>query len=113
MKAKKIVIWWLANGKEHPFIEQEEKKISSLMPLVEALFPGINYYSMSGFGDVMRTCGMPALKKRFPELLTMSEEDIAREATAEVEITEFLPSKGYEWSDDPAWMATFQERLTA
>jgi len=43
------------------------------MPLVEGLFPGINYFSMTGFGQVMRDHVQPVLKKLFPKLVDKLE----------------------------------------
>ena len=56
---------------------------------------------------------MPVLKKRFPELLTVSADNIARELDSEVEVTEFLPSKGYEWQNGNDWQTEFQRRMAA
>ena len=113
MKCKKLVIWWLVTEQEHPLLTDKDKKIESLMPLVSAVLPGVNYYSITGFSQVMKQCVIPVLKKRFPELATFSAEDIAQEPDAEVEITEFLPSKGYEWQDSGDWQTEFEKRLAA
>ena len=113
MRFKKLVIWWLVTGREHPLLNKNEKTIESLVPLVQAVLPGVNYYSMTGFSQVMKQCVMPVLKKCFPELATVSEEEIAREADAEVEVIAFLPSKGYEWQDSDDWQTEFEKRLVA
>lgn len=96
MKFKKLVVWWLVTEQEHPSLTNNDKKIETLMPLVQAVLPGINYYSITGFSQVMKQYVIPVLKKRFPELATVSADDIALEPDAEVEVTDFLSSKGYE-----------------
>lgn len=111
MKCKTAVLWWLVNNKEHEQLKEGDKKIEALMPLVETLFPGINYYSITGFSQVMRECVIPALKKRFPELLTTPVEAIKPKATTEV--AKLLPSKGYEWQDSPKWRSKFEKILAA
>lgn len=110
MQCKKNVIWWLVNGGDSLLLKEEDKKIEALMPLVQALFPGINYYSVTGFSQVMHQCVVPALKKRFPDLQSVPEESTAE---GEVEINELLPSKGYEWQDSPEWGAKLGELLAA
>ena len=85
--------------------------IAGFIPLVNALFPGVNYYSRTGFNEVMNTCVTPALKKQFPELESTSESDIKGNEMVEVE--EFLPSKGYEWQDSMKWHAKFEKLLAA
>ncbi len=113
MKFKKLVVWWLVTEQEHPLLTNNDKKIETLMPLVQAVLPGVNYYSITGFSQVMKQCVMPVLKKRFSELATVSADDIAREPDAEVEVTEFLPSKGYEWQDSDDWQDKFGKLLAA
>ena len=113
MKTKKLVLWWLVNEKQHPLLTNNDMKIETLMPLVQAVLPGVDYYSVSGFTQVMKQCVMPVLKKCFPELATVSADDIAREPDAEVEVTEFLPSKGYEWQDSDEWQDKFGKLLAA
>lgn len=111
MKCKTVVLWWLANGKEHPLLTEGDKKGDALMPIVTAFFPGINYYSVTGFHEVMNTLVIPAIKKRHPELLTTPEGDIEADATTDV--VEMLASKGYEWQDDAGWMTKFRDMLAA
>ena len=111
MQCKTVVLWWLVNDKEHPDLKVGDRRIEALMPLVAALFPGINYYSVTGFTQVMRGCVIPVLKKRFPALLATTAEEVASEATTE--IVEALPSMGYQWQDDPAWKAKFENLLAA
>ena len=78
MKCKRLVLWWLVNGNNEPArLTVADKKIETLMPLVNTLFPGINYYSVTGFGQVMIGCVIPVLKKRFPELTAMPDSAVA------------------------------------
>lgn len=111
MKFKKIMVWSGVHGKAHPLLTEEEKKICGFMPLVEALFPGLDYYSITGFHEMREKCVTPALKKRFPELQSVAEGDLRDDEMVEVE--EFLPSKGYEWQDSKKWQSKFQELLAA
>ena len=109
MKFKKALIWSCMTDKLHPSLNKKEQTIEGVMPLVEALFPGVNYYSITGFGQVMHECVIPALKKRFPELLTTPAEKI--EPTAMTEVTAVLPSKGYEWQDSTEWRTELEKYL--
>lgn len=111
MKCKTIVLWWLVNGEEPKQLQAGEKKIEALMPLISTLFPGINYYSMTGFFQVMHQCVVPALKKLFPDFLSMHEHSITVDETTEV--VELLPSNGYEWQNSPEWKAKRDAFLTA
>lgn len=111
MKIRTAVLWWLVNDKEHESLKEKDKTIEALMPLVEALFHGINYYSITGFSQVMRDCVMPVLKKRYPELLTTPAEEVRPRAMTEVATV--LPSKGYEWQDSTKWQSKFQKLLAA
>lgn len=111
MKCKTMVLWWLVNNQEHPQLEGGDKKIEALIPLVSTLFPGINYYSATGFSQVMQDCVIPALKKQFPELLTTPAEAVTIDATTEV--VELLPSDGYEWQDNEEWISKFGALLAA
>lgn len=111
MKCKTIVLWWLVNGTEPPGLPENERKIEALMPLVSALFPGINYFSITGFGKVMRDCAIPALKKRHPELLDTPAEKIGPNAMTEVAVV--LPSDGYEWQDSAKWQSKLRRLLAA
>lgn len=111
MQCKTAVLWWIVNETEHPSLSEDDRRISALMPLVAALFPGINYYSISGFSQVMNACVAPVLKKRFPELIGAAAASITSDATREVET--MLPSKGYEWQDSDAWKKKFEKLLAA
>lgn len=111
MNVKKAIIWSLVNNEPHRSLTDEEKKISGMMPLVEGLFPGINYFSITGFHEVMHECVLPVLRKRFPELVSTPAEDVAPDVT--VEVAEALPSKGYEWQDSQRWKSKFKKLLAA
>ena len=95
MKVRMVLVWTLVNEKMHPGLRGKERTIEGTIPVLEALFPGINYYSVSGYNDVMNECGRPALKKLFPQPLGTTAEQIADDAMAD--IPKILPSKGYEW----------------
>ncbi len=111
-RVKKAVLWWLVTDVKPPALTAEDQKIESLMPLVSALFPGINYYLMTGFGEVMRTCVIPVLKKQFPEWQTGTAGSVTT-SDEEVEIGPFLSSQGYEWQDSEDWQRRFAELLAA
>ncbi len=111
MRIKKAVLWYLVTSQEHPFLTQDDKKIEALTPLVSALFPGINYYSITGFSQVMHDCVIPALKKQHPDLVTMTAAQVRPDVMAEV--SEVMPSRGYEWQDDQNWKARFRAYLIA
>ncbi len=111
IKIKTSVLWSIINDKEHKSLKEKDKTIEALMPLVSALFPGINYYSITGFSQVMQKCVIPVLRKRYPELLTVAEGKISPKAMTEV--TEALPSKGYEWQESTRWRSEFRKILLA
>lgn len=112
MKFKQTLIWSLLHDKPHPSLGREEQQIAAYMPILDALFPGINYYSISGFSSVVKQCGQPALKKLFPDLINKKEEEIKDDVLLEIKIP-FLPSKGYEWTDSETWRRNFQKLLIA
>jgi hypothetical protein len=111
VKCKTAVLWWLINETKHDQVSEEEMKIESLMPIVEALFPGVNYFSFTGFSQVMNECVIPALKKQFPELVGASADSI--DPDAESEISELLPSDGYEWQTSSGWRTQFDQLVAA
>lgn len=111
MKFKKALVWSCITGQPHPSLNKKERTIEGVMPLVEELFPGIDYYSISGFSQVMNDCVIPVLKKQFPELLTTPAKAIKPGAT--IEIAKVLPSKGYEWQDSSKWKSKFTRFLAA
>ncbi len=111
MKLKKAIAWSYVNKENHPSLIGEERTIAGLMPVLDALFPGINYYSISGFAMVNNGYAIPVMEKLFPELKGVGAENSSLEG--EVEIKEFLPSKGYEWQDNPSWQDKFKQLLSA
>lgn len=102
-------VWSAIHGENHPALSRDEKTIAGYMPLVEELFPGINYYSMTGFGQVMRDYVQPALKKKFPDLAKKPAQEVSRDRTVGVEA--LLPSKEYEHLDNPQWKQRLDELL--
>ncbi len=107
MNTKRGIVWSLINQVEHPELNVgEDLKISNLMPIVEAMFPGIEYFSTTGFYTVMKTLVVPALKKNFPELDGVAPDNVA----GICEIPLILACNGYEWGKS-AWHASFQEIL--
>lgn len=111
MKFKKALIWSCVSGQPHPSLNKKERTFGGITPLVEVMFPGMSYYSISGLGQVMQECVVPVLKKRFPQLKSLSAKDIK---TAErLEVTQFLPSDGYEWQDSEKWKTKFKKLLVA
>ncbi|MFA6554290.1 MAG: hypothetical protein WCS89_02165 [Candidatus Paceibacterota bacterium] len=109
MKFKKILIWSFINGQPHKLLTKEESKIANTMGVLHTLFPGINYYSTSGFHTAVSTCVQPVLEKLFPELIGTRNDSMTRED--KVEISVFLPSKGYEWQDSKVWRRKFEKLL--
>lgn len=110
MNFNKTLIWSAVNKDYHPSIKDDEKTISTWMPLVKALFPGINYYCMSGFGQVFDGYVKPVLNKLFPELATLPAENCSDSETVEIEA--FLPSDGYQHLGDPSWKQNLQKKLS-
>jgi hypothetical protein len=110
MKFSKALIWSAIHHKEHRLLKSYEKEIDGVMPLLIALFPGINYYSISGFYQILGELVRPALRKLFPELVTAQENEVGDEW---VEVKEFLPSQGYEWQDQKRWRNKFDELLAS
>ena len=108
VKVKKTLIWSILNNKYHPTLNEEDKKIISFMPLVEGLFPGIDYYSITGYGQVQENYVTPVLKKLFPDLKGLDSKKINQ--NEQIEITPFLPSKGYEHLE-PKWRKKLEKLL--
>lgn len=110
-KFRTVVLWWLINEERHPGLSEEEMIIKTLMPILSTMFPGINYYSITGFSQVMNGYGIPALKSQFPDLVGMPAEEVDTEEMRE--ISEVLASKGYEWQDSEEWQTKFTEAIAA
>ena len=94
-------VWSAIHGKNHPSLSGDEKTVKSYMPLVEELFPGINYFSITGFSQVIRDYVQPTLSKKFPDLVKKSTQEVSRDRTVTVEA--FLSSNGYEHLNNPKW----------
>jgi hypothetical protein len=105
---KKTMLWSIANREYHPYMVDEEKSIGAHMPLIAKLFPGINYYSISGFGQVYEKYLVPTIHSLFPELKGVNHSDVFDDP---IEIKELLPCKGYEHEDDPNWGIKLQKIL--
>jgi hypothetical protein len=97
---KKTLVWSIINEKEHP--AEKQLKISDVMPVIDELFPGINYYSVSGFNQVTSNYLRPALTKLFPQLNGVGANSIREDEMVTVKEA-FLPSEGYEHLDNPEW----------
>ena len=98
---KKTLIWSIINEEEHPALTGDERTIEGAMPVVETLFPGMNYYSISGFAHVQNNYLRPVLTKLFPYLKGLRAEEIRE--SERVALGTFLPSRGYEHTDNPRW----------
>ena len=104
------VLWSIINSEDHPHLSEDERKISGCMPLIKELFPGINYYSITGFAQVMRDYVQPVLSKLFPDIAKKKAHQIDRDRAYNIEA--FLPSEGYEHANDPAWGKKLDELLS-
>ncbi|MAH07030.1 hypothetical protein CMI38_02140 [Candidatus Pacearchaeota archaeon] len=102
-------VWSVVHGNNHPSLQGDERSISGYIPLVEELFPGINYFSTTGFNQVIRDYAQPALKKLFPEMVDKPADEVSRDRTVNVDA--FLPSDGYEHSDNPEWKGQLEALL--
>jgi len=93
LKADVDLVWYMARVGLTPDKEvvAPQRKIADYMPILEKMFPGINYYSISGFSQVMKEVAMPCVAKTNP--------DLAACATS----AEIKPSAGYEWQDNYSW----------
>lgn len=110
MKIKKAVVWSLMNPDGwHPSVTADERKINALMPLLSTLFPGIEYYSITGFTTVMCNYVRPVLNKFFPEIIGVSAEHIPPDEM--IDIGAFQASKGYQWQNSTEWQKEFEQKL--
>lgn len=106
MKCKTIVLWWLVNGKKKNIhLKRGDCRPETLPKIVSALFPGIAYYSEIGFNRAVEECAIPALRKRYPQLIDAPKRSIG--PTSETEVEALMLTRAYEWQDDPRW----RERL--
>ena len=106
---KKTLVWSIINNEYHPKSTENERKIISWMPIIDKLFPGINYFSISGFHQVNHDYLRPVLTKLFPYLKGLDAEKIGE--NEKIELESFLPSKGYEHLDNPEWEEKLEELL--
>jgi hypothetical protein len=94
-------IWSAIHRQNHPMLTNEESRIAAFIPLIEELFPGINYYSITGFNQVMKNYVQPVLSKLFPDLVHKTAEQVERDKI--LDIKPFLSTRGYEHLDNPQW----------
>lgn len=111
IKVKKALVWSFLHNENHPSLTKKDRTIEGAMPLVDGLFPGINYFSITGFAQVSRDYLLPVLRKLYPEVARASAEEIDSRST--IDIDPFLPSKGYEHEDDPRWRRKLESKLNA
>ena len=111
MKVRTAVLWWLVNNQQHPALTEDDMKNVAQKPIVVALFPGIDYYSITGFYQVMNDCVLPALKKQHSDLVGMPLAKVRPNAPREV--TRVMASQGYEWQDSASWQQQFQAYLAS
>jgi len=109
MKINRTLAWSLINNESHPGLPGKERTIEGVMPVIEELFPGMNYYSVTGFGQVKEGYLRPVLTKLFPDLGGLDASEVRPDE--KVEIKAFLPSKGYEHLDNPEWRKTLDRML--
>jgi len=102
-------IWSAIHCKNHPQIPKDKRTIDNYMPIIEELFPGIVYYSVSGFNQVMRDYVQPTLSKLFPDLSERPSDKVSRDKIVNVET--FLPSNGYEHLENPKWKMQLETLL--
>ena len=111
MQVKTAVVWWLVKGEDHPTLTAADKTISALMPMVDAMFPGINYYSVTGFHQVMSELVTPALRARHADVRRLATREVR--STDMTEVAVVLASDGYQWQRDAKWMPRFRQAIEA
>lgn len=111
MEISRTLAWSFVNNEPHPKLDEKERKIEGAMPVISKLFPGINYFSLTGFYQVSRDYAGPVLAKLFPDLRGLPHREVDQDER--VEISSFLPSKGYQHKDDPRWKERLDELLEA
>ena len=94
-------IWSAINGYGHESLVGEEQQIAGYMPIINELFPGINYYSVTGFTQVMADYVGPVLTKLHPSIAKKSKEEVNRNILVSIE--QVLPCDGYEHLDNSGW----------
>jgi hypothetical protein len=107
---KETIIWSVIHKQEHPNLLPNERRGEIYFNLIEQLFPGINYSSISGMAGVMNNYTIPVLSKLFPALVNKDAKDIQSDSVVKVE--PFLPCKGLEHRD-PNWRKDLETRLEA
>jgi len=102
-------IWSAIHGENHPHIPTDKRTIKDYIPIVKELFPGINYFSITGFSQVMINYVQPTLSKLFPDIAKKKAHQVDSDRT--VRIDSFLPCKGYEHLDIPEWRKRLDKLL--
>ncbi|MBS3158951.1 hypothetical protein J4206_06715 [Candidatus Woesearchaeota archaeon] len=102
-------VWSAIHGETHPHVPEDKRTIEGYIPLVDDLFPGINYFSMTGFNQVMRDYVQPALSKLFPDIAKKKAHQVNSDNI--VSVGTFLPSEGYEHADSPQWKKKLEALL--
>lgn len=108
-KYNEAEVWSIIHGKYHPRLSRDERTIENYMPLVEQLFPGINYFSITGFNQARIDYVQPTLSKLFPNLVGKSAKEVRRDRI--INVKAFLPSKGFEHLSNPKWKKKLDELL--
>tara|TARA_Y100000310_G_C20354388_1_gene655937 strand:+ start:291 stop:623 length:333 start_codon:yes stop_codon:yes gene_type:complete len=98
-------IWSAIHGENHPYVRSGTHEVYE--DLIENLFPGIDYFSVTGFLGVMGVYVPPALSKLFPDIAKKKAHQVDGDNIVSVET--FLPCEGYEHEDNPQW----KEKLEA
>lgn len=105
------LVWSIINSQNHPLLSS--LSINDVEPLVHRLFPGINFYSISGFNQLSIDCLVPVLKKRYPELINVSADEVKDVIIPIESIDTALASDGYEWQISPEWREEFKSLFLA
>ena len=109
MTVRTILIWAMINQEDWP-PTANEKELDK-MGWIKCLFPGINFYSITGAFHVQNSYFVPVLKKLYPTLIGVKGETIDPNETIELE--EFLACNGYEHYDNPEWKKRFDALLAS
>jgi hypothetical protein len=93
---------------------QPPLKISDYRPLVQQMFPGINYYSVTGFNQAYHEVAAPAVAKMYPGLKACNTQAEAEaQFGATLPVAPVMPSAGYEWQNSAQWRRKFDQHLQA
>lgn len=109
-KIRTALLWEILNNDMHTSLQESDRTVEMMIPLINALFPGIEYRSADEVFHVLTVYVAPGLIKRYPELLVTPMEFVKPETMTE--ITEVLSCKGYEWITRE-WNQKFEKFLVA